>query len=114
MAPFTHDLVALMDWLEESGTDVSAFEQIADLSYFAVQARYDDTVEINSPDWPLLLGITPLIHHLAPHNPPPAAESDASAHETPSAPPPHLNSTPRFSIKDSAQPLIGEGVGGVV
>jgi HEPN domain-containing protein len=58
LAPFTHDLVALMDWLEESGSDVRTFEQIADLSYFAVQARYDDTVEINSPDWPLLLGIT--------------------------------------------------------
>ena len=58
MAPFTHDLVALMDWLEESGTDFSAFEQIADLTFFAVQARYDDTVEINSPERPLLLGIT--------------------------------------------------------
>jgi HEPN domain-containing protein len=58
LAPFTHDLVALMDWLEESGIDVSAFAQIADLSFFAVQTRYDDTVEISSPDWPLLLGIT--------------------------------------------------------
>ena len=58
MAPFTHDLVALMDWLEESGTDVSAFEQIADLSFFAVQTLYNDTIEISSPDWPLLLGIT--------------------------------------------------------
>ena len=58
LAPFTHDLVALMDWLEESGIDVNAFAQIADLSFFAVQTRYDDTVEINSPDWPLLLGIT--------------------------------------------------------
>jgi HEPN domain-containing protein len=58
LAPFTHDLVALMDWLKESGTDVNAFAQIADLSFFAVQTRYDDTVEISSPDWPLLLGIT--------------------------------------------------------
>jgi len=58
LAPFTHDLVALMDWLEESGTDVSSFKQIADLSFFAVQTRYDDTVEINSQDWPLLLSIT--------------------------------------------------------
>ena len=57
-SPFTHDLVALMDWLKESGTDVNAFAQIADLSFFAVQTRYDDTVEISSPDWPLLLGIT--------------------------------------------------------
>ena len=58
LAPFTNDLVALMDWLKESGTDVNAFAQIADLSFFAVQTRYDDTVEISSPDWPLLLGIT--------------------------------------------------------
>ena len=58
LAPFTHDLVALMDWLEEGGTDVSAYGQVADLSFFAVQTRYDDTVEIISPDWPLLLAIT--------------------------------------------------------
>jgi len=30
-APFTHDLVALMDWLEESGSNMSAFETIAEL-----------------------------------------------------------------------------------
>jgi HEPN domain-containing protein len=58
LAPFTHDLVALMDWLEESGSDVSVFKPIADLTFFAVQTRYDDTVEIISPDWPLLLEIT--------------------------------------------------------
>ena len=58
MAPFTHDPVALMDWLKESGTDVNAIEQIADISFFAVQTRYDDTVEISSPGWVLLLGIT--------------------------------------------------------
>lgn len=43
LAPFTHDLVALMDW--------------ADLSFFAVQSRYDDSLQIITPDWPLLLGI---------------------------------------------------------
>ena len=32
LAPLTHDLVALMDWLEESGADVSPFERIADLT----------------------------------------------------------------------------------
>ena len=37
LAPFTHDLVALMDWLEESGAELSSFKQIADLSFFAVQ-----------------------------------------------------------------------------
>jgi len=57
-APFTHDLVALMDWLEESGSNMSAFETIADLSFFAVQTRYDDSVEINSPHWQLLVQIT--------------------------------------------------------
>jgi HEPN domain-containing protein len=57
-APFTHDLVALMDWLEESGSNMSAFETIADLSFFAVQTRYNDSVEINSPDWRLLVQIT--------------------------------------------------------
>ena len=56
--PFTHDLVALMDWLEESGADVSSFERIADLTFFAVQSRYDDSMKIISPDWLLLLGIT--------------------------------------------------------
>ncbi len=57
-APFTHDLVALMDWLEESGSNTSAFETIADLSFFAVQTRYDDSVELCSPDWQLLVQIT--------------------------------------------------------
>jgi hypothetical protein len=47
-----------MDWLEESGSNMSAFEPIADLSFFAVQTRYDDSVEILSPDWQLLVQIT--------------------------------------------------------
>ena len=38
LAPFTHDLVALMDWLEESG-NMSACEPIDELSFFAVQTR---------------------------------------------------------------------------
>jgi hypothetical protein len=42
MAPFTHDLVALMDWLQQAGADTSAFASLADLSFFAVQCRYDD------------------------------------------------------------------------
>ena len=58
LAPFTHDLMAMMDWLEESGIEVTPFAQIADLTFFAVQTRYDDRLEILSPDWPLLLGIT--------------------------------------------------------
>ena len=58
LAPFTPDLVALMDWLEESGTTMSPFERIADLTFFAVQTRYDDSLEITTPDWQLLLGLT--------------------------------------------------------
>ena len=57
LAPFTHDLVALMDWLEEAGSDLSPFERIADLTFFAVQARYDDNLEITAPDWELLLRV---------------------------------------------------------
>ncbi|MFM7361721.1 MAG: HEPN domain-containing protein [Cyanobium sp.] len=58
LAPFTHDLMALMDWLEEVGSDLSPFERIADLTFFAVQTRYDDSLEISPPDWPLLLAVT--------------------------------------------------------
>jgi hypothetical protein len=54
LAPFTHDLMAL----EESGADVSSFEQIADLTFFAVQTRYDDSLEILSSNRLLLLGIS--------------------------------------------------------
>jgi hypothetical protein len=50
-----------MDWLQESGIDVSPVERIADLTFLAVQTRYDDGLEIISPDWPLLLGITALL-----------------------------------------------------
>lgn len=58
LAPFTHDLVALMDWLEEAGSDLSPFERIADLTFFAVQTRYDDSLEVVPPEWSLLLGVT--------------------------------------------------------
>ncbi|MFM7513266.1 MAG: HEPN domain-containing protein [Cyanobium sp.] len=58
LAPFTHDLVALMDWLEEAGSDLRPFERIADLTFFAVQTRYDDSLEIAPPEWSLLLGVT--------------------------------------------------------
>ena len=47
-----------MDWLKESGANMSEFEAIADLSFFAVQTRYDDSVDIRTPDWPLLVQIT--------------------------------------------------------
>jgi len=64
-APFTHDLAAWLDWLEESGSNMCAFETIADLSFFAVQTRYDDSVEIRSPDWQLLMQIiSSLLQHV--------------------------------------------------
>jgi len=58
LAPFTHDLVALMDWLKESGAGLSPYEGIADLSFFAVQTRYDDSLANPTPDWPLLLSVS--------------------------------------------------------
>jgi hypothetical protein len=58
MSPFTQEPVAFMDWLDESGSNMSPMEPIADLSFFAVQTRYDDSVEISSPDWQLLVLIT--------------------------------------------------------
>jgi hypothetical protein len=61
MAPITHDLVALSDWLEEAGLDLSSYERIADLTFFAVQTQYDDSLEITTPDWLLLLSVTALL-----------------------------------------------------
>lgn len=55
LAPFTHDLVALMDWLNDSGANTSTYGTLADLTFFAVQSRYDDSVEISQPDWPALI-----------------------------------------------------------
>jgi len=47
-----------MDWLEVPGADLSPFEHIAGLTFFAVQTRYDDKLEILSPECPLLLDNT--------------------------------------------------------
>ena len=55
LAPFTHDLVALMDWLNDSGANTSTYGPLADLTFFAVQSRYDDNLEISQPDWPALI-----------------------------------------------------------
>jgi HEPN domain-containing protein len=54
-APFTHDLVALMDWLKDAGVSLTAYGSLADLTFFAVQSRYDDTIAITRPDWPVLI-----------------------------------------------------------
>lgn len=50
-----------MDWLEEPGADLSPFEQIASMTFFAVQTRYDDKLEILSPECPLILDTELLI-----------------------------------------------------
>jgi len=58
MSPFTHDLVALMDWLNQAGANTSAFGSLAELSFFAVQCRHDDDVVIKPPDWPSVIKMT--------------------------------------------------------
>jgi HEPN domain-containing protein len=55
MAPFTHDLVALMDLLKDAGVSTSAYGSLADLTFFAVQSRYDDSINVTLPDWPALI-----------------------------------------------------------
>jgi HEPN domain-containing protein len=55
LAPFTHDLTALMDWLNQCGADTSAYIPLAVLTFFAVQSRYDDSVSIAPPDWGALI-----------------------------------------------------------
>ena len=57
LAPFTHDLTALMDWLDESGMDTTPFERLADLTFFAVQTRYDDSVQIQPHDWSIMVQV---------------------------------------------------------
>ena len=49
--------------MEESGIDVCPFERIADLTFFAVQSRYDDSLEITTPDWQLLLDVSASLLH---------------------------------------------------
>ena len=57
MAPFTHDLVSLMDWLSNSGADTGPYAGLAQLNFYAVQTRYDDTLENRPPDWPGLMAL---------------------------------------------------------
>lgn len=51
-APFTHDLGALLDLLQELGETPAFYEMLTELNVFAVQMRYDDELEIVEPDWP--------------------------------------------------------------
>ena len=56
LATFTPGLMALLDWLEES-VQMSVRLSRLPISLSAVQTRYDDSLEILSSDWLLLLGI---------------------------------------------------------
>lgn len=67
LAPFTHDLVALMDWLCESGANTSAYGTLADLTFFAVQSRYDDSIDIAQPDWTALIVTASALLHEVEH-----------------------------------------------
>ena len=40
--PFTHDLVALLKLLEQAGSDIAPYRDLARFTDFAVQIRYDD------------------------------------------------------------------------
>jgi HEPN domain-containing protein len=51
-APFTHDLGALLDLLQEMGEEPAGYDSITELNFFAVQSRYDDELEMQRPDWP--------------------------------------------------------------
>lgn len=50
--------MVLMDWLEESDTDVGPIEWAADLTFVAIQTRSDVSLEAISPDWPFLVSNT--------------------------------------------------------
>jgi hypothetical protein len=47
-----------MDWLHQAGANTSDFACLADLSFFAVQCRYDDDVVIEPPNWPSVIKMT--------------------------------------------------------
>lgn len=51
-APFTHDLGALLNLLQELGQEAADYDSLTELSFFAVQSRYDDELEMQSPHWP--------------------------------------------------------------
>ena len=52
VAPFTHDLAALLNLLQELGETAAAYEGLTELNFFAVQLRYDDELVIEELDWP--------------------------------------------------------------
>ena len=56
-APFTHDLGALLDLLQERGEALADYEVLTELNFFAVQLRYDDELVMEKPDWPLCFAL---------------------------------------------------------
>ena len=48
--PFTHDLVALLKLLEEAGSDIAPYRDLARFTDFAVQIRYDDQPDLQNLD----------------------------------------------------------------
>ena len=56
-APFTHDLGALLDLLQEMGEAPADYEVLTELNFFAVQLRYDDELVMEEPDWPLCFAL---------------------------------------------------------
>ncbi|MFS6827168.1 HEPN domain-containing protein [Cyanobium sp. ATX-6F1] len=49
--PFTHDLGALLNLLQELGETPAAYEGLTELYFFVVQLRYDDELVIEELDW---------------------------------------------------------------
>lgn len=48
--PFTHDLVALLKLLDEAGSDIAPYRDLALFTDFAVQIRYDDQPDLQNLD----------------------------------------------------------------
>ena len=48
--PFTHDLVALLKLLEQAGSDIAPYRDLARFTDFAVQIRYDDQPDLQNLD----------------------------------------------------------------
>ncbi len=51
--PFTHDLVPLLKLLNQAGIDIDPYRDLARLTDFALQIRYDDQPELQNLDRPI-------------------------------------------------------------
>ena len=50
--PFTHDLVALLKLLGQTGIDITPYRDLARFTDFAVQIRYDEQPDLQNLDRP--------------------------------------------------------------